>query len=295
MGNESAALRSLEEWATALRPLRFPRLLHQDLDRGLMVTELVPSEETLAAYHRRIGRLPSWIARALGKGLGRLHRESRREGMEGRAIEVFALTLPDPPLEAIADMSPANLELVRIVQRNSGACDALGRLRHGWRATCFVHGDLKGDNCLVSSDGGRHRQLTVTDWETATLGDPGWDVGSIFGEYLTAWVLSIPVVPGEPPDRHLGDAKIPVEAAQRALGEFWRSYGEARGWSRPEATACLSRAAGYAGARLLQTAFEVQREATEMDSFAVCLTQFSMNILTRPDAAIEHLFRLDRS
>ena len=294
LGNEAAALTAFAGWAERLRPLRAPILVHHDPDLGVLITELVAPAETQTAYHQRIGRTPKWIARSLGKGLGALHHVSRRAGLTGDAVELWALSVPDPQLDAVAGMSPANLELMRIVQRHSAACECLVHLRETWQATSLVHNDVKSDNCLVPNRGARRNEAVVlTDWETATYGDPRWDVGSVVGDYLTKWATSIPIVADAPPDRYLDRAKTPIAAVQGACAEFCAAYARAREWSPAVANGFLLEAVSFSGARLLQTAFEMQQRSSQLHGTAVCLTQIAVNVLAQPHASITNLLKLE--
>jgi hypothetical protein len=75
------------------------------------------------------------------------------------------------------------------------------------------------DNCIVFSRPGspRKSRLKVVDWEFAVLGNPCWDIGSVFSEYLNFWLLSIPVMGEAPPDQFLDLA--PVSAREDATGD----------------------------------------------------------------------------
>jgi hypothetical protein len=54
----------------------------------------------------------------------------------------------------------------------------------------------------------------------------------------------------------------------------------------------LLRAVQYAGARLLQTAYELMQTAIQLTGNAVCLLQVSLNFLQRPREAAAHVLGL---
>jgi aminoglycoside phosphotransferase (APT) family kinase protein len=124
--------------------------------------------------------------------------------------------------------------------------------------------------------------IKVVDWELAGLGDPAWDVGALFGEYLGFWLLSIPITGERPPEQFLDMAQFPLSRIQPALGAFWRSYKGQRGFSEEEGAQFLWRAVAYAACRLLQTAFESSQGASKLTGNALCFLQLSFNVLQRP-------------
>jgi hypothetical protein len=75
----------------------------------------------------------------------------------------------------------------------------------------------------------------------AGWGDPAWDVGSVLGE------------------RH----EASVERA------FWDAYARARRLSATAAAQLLRRARRFAGARIVQSAFEHTQEVTALDDEVV--------------------------
>jgi hypothetical protein len=79
---------------------------------------------------------------------------------------------------------------------------------------------------------------------------------------------------------------VPIEEIQPALRAFLDAYAQSRGWDLAKFAA---RAIRFAGARMLQTAFENLDKAEEMTGEAVRLMQGSLNIFTRPDWAAEQL------
>src|SRR5262249_40281125 len=150
---------------------------------------------------------------------------------------------------------------------------------------------LKWENCLVCgpSQSGRKRELKIIDWEFAGLGDPCWDTGTVFSNYLSFWLSSIPMTGEEPPDRFLELARYPLERMQPAMRAYWQAYVRGMGLEAVSADAWLLRAVQYGAARLLQTGFEHMQGSTYLTGNLICLLQLSLNILQRPQEAITHL------
>jgi thiamine kinase-like enzyme len=185
-------------------------------------------------------------------------------------------------------ISNANLKLVKIVQQFPEFGAHLDVLRGEWRAHTLIHGDLKWANCMVTSAGtGRRKGLKLVDWEHSSVGDPCWDVGSVFNDYLSFWLLSIPITGEDPPDRFLQLARYPLDKMQSAIRAFWMAYVRRMGLDAATASDWLLRATRYSAARLVYTAYEQSQMAYQMTGNAVCYLQLSLNMLQRPmEAAI---------
>ena len=123
-------------------------------------------------------------------------------------------------------------------------------LTEEWRPSCLVHFDVKGDNILLSAKR-RARSGWLIDWELAALGDPAWDVGSMFADYLGVWLWSIPITGEHPPAHYLSLARFPLTGIQPALRAFWQSYRQVRGLTGMAATAFLLAATRYCAIRLI--------------------------------------------
>ena len=165
-------------------------------------------------------------------------------------------------------------------------------LTEEWRPSCLVHFDVKGDNILLSAKR-RARSGWLIDWELAALGDPAWDVGSMFADYLGVWLWSIPITGEHPPAHYLSLARFPLTGIQPALRAFWQSYRQVRGLTGMAATAFLLAATRYCAIRLIQRVHEQTREAIDLLANTICQLQLSWNILQEPELACVHLLGLE--
>jgi len=202
----------------------------------------------------------------------------------------LALSVHRPHLSLYNEVSYGNLQLVKIVQQFPEFCNLLDELRGEWSAQAFIHYDIKWSNLIVTPPGaGGKRQLKIVDWELAGLGDPCWDVGSVFGEYLSFWLSSIPITGEEPPDRFIELARYPLGKMQPALRSFWQSYVWRMGLDAATSYQWLVRAVKYGAARLVQTAFEGGQGSTQLTGNVICSLQLGLNMLDRPQEAAVHL------
>jgi aminoglycoside phosphotransferase (APT) family kinase protein len=184
-----------------------------------------------------------------------------------------------------------------MVQGAPEVTEQLTSLRRDWRTDALIHHDLRFDNVLLlATTLGRagRRRVVFVDWETAALGDAGWDVGTVFGEYLGEWLGSIPGAGGEPPERFLHLADQPLASVQPAIGAFWAAYRDGRGLDPGQAQEQLLRCTRYAGLKLIQSALEQVQRSARWTVSSVCFLQTGANILARPDEAAAVLLNLRR-
>lgn len=264
---------------------------------GILVLELLDAEDA-RHYLGRIGRFPAGLASGFGEALAALHR-LKPDGTGASATP--PVTMPQPPgalflhrphLPAFRDLSRATLQVLQIVQRFSEFGESLDALRAGWRVNALIHLDLKWDNWLVLDERRCpwNQRLRLVDWELACPGDAAWDVGSVFNDCLSHWLLSIPVTGQTPPERFPELARHPLERMQPALRAFWQSYTRSRPLDIPASHDLLWRSSQYAAVRLLQSAFEQMQASPQLTGYAVCCLQVALNILRRPQEAATHLF-----
>jgi aminoglycoside phosphotransferase (APT) family kinase protein len=184
--------------------------------------------------------------------------------------------------------------VIKLVQRSPGFGESLERLARDWRVGCVIHYDVKWDNFIVPARDGatRARGLKLVDWELAQEGDPGWDLGSAFAHYLSFWAFSIPVTGDAPPERWPELARYPLARMRPAVAACWTAYRRSAGLEGDAARSALVRAVRFAGARLVQTAYEATQAAIELTGNVVILLQLSANVLARPHEAAVQLLGL---
>jgi hypothetical protein len=285
-----------DEGFAALGPL-LPRFVDFDAASSVLVLELLPSDETLGDYHRRLGHFPLEMARALGGMLGRYHRGAGAQRADAAATGVFPRSLPwildavNRNPSHIGPVSGGNQEMARILAQYPQYGAALDAVRAGWRHEALVHGDMKWENCVVLPDDGPGGLpgLRIVDWELADFGDPCWDVGSLFQAYLSFWILSIDGADHLPVQDLPGFARFPLERMQPAMAAFWSTYVDTLGADPAEAEDRLRRSALYAAARMIQTAWEYSAAQPRLTPNLLAILQVAMNVLLRPDDAVRQL------
>ena len=224
--------------------------------------------------HTNLYDLPDRFAPELGRLCGEAMGAFHREMESGSLASAFPGSIPwclsfHEVAEDLPEASAGQLELARVVKRYGEFARGLNLLHGEWRADTLTHGDWKLENCLVSP---QHARLHVVDWEFVSWGDSIWDVSALLQSYWNLWV-------GWP-------WAYPIEAMQPALRAFLIAYAQSRGW---EPLGFAARAIRFAGARMLQTAFEPLDKVGKMTGEAVRMMQGSLNIFVRPDWAAEQL------
>lgn len=280
--------------ASALR-LHLPRYIRFDAVERLLIIELLEGAQDFRQYHTR-GYFSTVFATELGRAMSTLHcaqipATNTPADCTLTARVPWVLGLHRPNMGIFRDASSGNLQLIRIIQNSDDFGLMLDCLRKDWRVDGLVHNDIKWDNCLVvrNSATGRKPSIRIVDWEFAGRGDRCWDAGAVFSNYLSFWLLSIPISGEDPPEQFLELARYPLEKMQPALRAYWRAYVQGLGLNRAEASEWLMRAVSYAGARLIQTGFEQMQFSTQLTGNLVCMLQLSLNIIKRPHEAAAHL------
>lgn len=327
VAHEAEVYRLLHSEAGTWKSVHYvPRVCFYDPNECILVLELLPGANNLHDYHLRLGRFPMAIGSLLGEALAALHRAflSATADTKGAATEdnaavgagatcarqgewaahfkrspAWVLSLHQPDVAAYSRSSNCNIRMVKIMQQFPELCASLDRLREGWRAETLIHGDLKWGNCVVHTGGknpsvssaqnGGQKNLKLVDWELATVGDPCWDIGSVFSDYLGFWLQSTPITGEEPPEQFLELARYPLGKMQPAMSQFWLSYVWHMGLDVATAYRWLVRSVQYAAARLIQATFEEGQALAQLTSNAIYSLQLSLNMLQRPLEGAIHL------
>jgi hypothetical protein len=261
-----AAFYRQQETTKPLAPL-VPRCYAYDPPNSVLVLEFLSGHTDL---YDAPDRFAPEVGRLCGEAMGVFHREME----SGSLASAFPGSIPwslsfHEVTEDLAEPSTGQRELARVVKRYPEFARGLDRLRAEWRDDTLTHGDWKLENCLVSTDRNR---LRVVDWEFVSWGDSIWDVSALLQSYWNLWVR--------------WPSKFPIEAIQPALRAFLNAYAHSREWEPGEFAA---RAIRFAGARMLQAAFETLDKAEAMTGEAARLMQGSLHVFTRPDWAAEQL------
>jgi hypothetical protein len=307
-GNAAAAIGSMAQEAAMYELLAKPpidqhtgkylaRYLGHDPSARVLILQALPGAEDLHAYHLRARRFPTRLASELGSALGTLHRATRfladrpADAHSVSPVRPWVCGLPRPELGIVREASAINLKLIRMLQKEPVFAREFAGLSSEWRTESLIHGDVKLDNCLTyrTSLKSGTRGLKLVDWEFAGVGDPRWDVASVFSSYLALWVFSIPMPRPDRPDLLACDAQFPLATIKGTLRSFFQSYVDAAALNPASVPTWLQTAVRMAGARLVQTAYEYGAGASELFAPVLTLLQLALNVLKLPERAAADL------
>lgn len=278
---EAAALARLHRDAGDALRACLPRVAAYDRAGGVLALETARDARDVTRRHAR-GRYSLALARETGRALARVHDlpAGALRGLDGMTDPRAMLRAHRPRLEGLAALSAGAIDLLRVVQRDGAQCGELDALHDSWSEHATIHGDVRWDNCVAVGSSSRPRMVLI-DWELAAPGDRAADVGSFLGEYLRAWLRSIPLVDPRDPARLLSLARLPLARMRPSIGAFWSGYaGAAPG---ADASRVLRRAIAFAAVRLLQSAFEEAQMLSTLHARVLQQQQLSATILARPD------------
>ena len=272
-----------------------PRLAWFDREEGVLVTHLAKGARELWELDVPQDALAP-IGSALGTVLAVCHAvtgDAIPESLRDRRPPwVLQIHRQDPSL--LRDAWPAHLEVIRLIQANAGTCATLDRLHAGWTRHCLIHGDVKLSNLLVQQDARTNAplQLILLDWETASAGDPAWDVGSAFQLILWHALHSVFNTDDEMPSADPREAFANRLALYRPeILAFLTAYRAATAVEADDAL--FVRSATWCGARLIQSAYEEASGLEHPSLFSLSLLQLGVNVLADPRGAIRDVLALD--
>lgn len=209
-----------------------PRLHAYDPDWDVLILELIPNAQTLSDYHLLPDRDITTIASTVGQALALVHNcigcdpQRRLDDADIGPVTPWVLTLHRPNLSLLTAASNANVMFMQRIQESQRLCAALEGLRRSWRYECVIHHDLKWDNCIrnLTLRETDRDHLKIIDWELAGLGDPAWDVGTMVANYLSLWLLSLPLSKHASIDQVVEYTPRPLKTLQPAIRSFLQAY-----------------------------------------------------------------------
>lgn len=284
---EAWAFRRLE--SMSLPCLRVPRLISYDAEQALIVIELVREVEPYdSAVLSPAARAAA--SRRLGSWLARLHSTSTFVVTPDVLPPIgphWSLSVHEPPLSALIEMTAGQVELIKAVQRYPEVGRKLDSIRARWVDDAFIHRDLRFDNILVSR--ARPIKITLVDWEFSGPGNACWDVASIFGGHLKSWALASKherVSAGS----HDGAS---LESMRRSVQAFWSSYTETMDREPRRVQTQLLKAIELCGPRLIEYAYGSLDQSMRLSRDAIQLLQLAVNLMGNPKAAASQLLGID--
>jgi thiamine kinase-like enzyme len=203
------------------------------------------------------------------------------------------LLVSKPPLEIFCELSQANFQLLKIIQKYPDIHTFLKSVPLEWRVETLIHGDIRWDNILISYENSKvedQLQMTIVDWEMADLGDPAWDLGRVIQEFVSFWLFSVSKDGSLDESGNLlaSNSNI-LQNMQLAIRTFWKSYTEVADIKGAKSDELLTRSIRYGVAQLIQTAYDSQHWLSRPLNASIRILQVSQNIIHNQDDAITDL------
>ncbi|MGS0685529.1 phosphotransferase family protein [Nakamurella sp. GG22] len=292
---EAAVYKQLNAAADrSVAPMLAPRMIFSDHARSILGLEFIHGARTLREHHSRVGKFSERIASETGRMLAAVHQLTPEFPTTAALERPWVSELHRPNLAVLQAVSVANMQLIKILQRYPEYCQLLDAIADEWMSESLIHMDVKFENWLITQRKGddRWRHVLLIDWELAGRGDPRWDVGSMFAEYLSTWVNSMPLTGDSTASELAQHARFPLSRMQLAIRSFWASYISFMSVARDQQAEFQMGATRFAALRLLQTAFEQAQHSAQISGSSVYHLQLSRNILARPQEASIQLLGL---
>jgi Phosphotransferase enzyme family len=275
-----------------------PALVDYDSERGILVLELAGRGRNLHQRRRTARGFSPRLGRVLGEALGCLHdRPPPAPDLSDEARTAappWVLRAHRPRPAAFREVSPGDVEVIKLLQQSRHIREGLDGLAAGWRPHVFVHGDFRWENCVVSNVRSARPVTRLVDFERASGGEPALDLGAAFAEYVRCWLSSMPADPALGAAQLGDDAKRPLEEMRPEVAGLWRGYAERRRLDDAERQAVLARSVGFAAVRLIGAAFEQTEEAEHLSTEGGRALQVAENLFSWPWEASARLIGIEQ-
>ncbi len=279
-------------------------VVHFDEANSILVRNYLSEYEELRSFYGDSGIFPEAIATAIGSSLAALHRTTYNH----REYRNFMATAPQGviryqffnPAQGISAVSPEifgsipteALEFYILHQRYESLESAIADLAYDWNPCCLTHNDLKLDNILVHS---RWQNLDnclirFIDWETASWGEPAFDLGSLIADYLRIWLESLVVDSTLELKESLHLAVIPVEMVQPSILALTRAYLSAFPMILEYRQDFILRVVQFAGLALINQLEQNLKCSQHFDNGGMQMLQVAKTLVTMPQQSVETVF-----
>lgn len=264
---------------------RVPGGARWNADGGELEMDRVPGV-ALADHVAATGVLDPVVAAAVGTAVGELHAEGAGPAPQSPTSDWtrYGVGIVRPTPAGVRLMSTGEIALLKRLQRDE-ELEALLRDLAPEAPDALVHGDLRWANVLVAP--ADESPVRLVDWEMGGAGEPAWDAGCFTAACVSAWLCSIPAVPGVAPERLAAEAELPMEVLAPGLVAFWRAHRDAV--PRAQTAAWRTRCAQLTAVRLVYVAFEFAQLDAVLRPLPIMHLQVARNLLAGPVRAAHEL------
>lgn len=195
----------------------------------------------------------------------------------------WIMSVNQPQLNDLLEMSPATTELVAIIQRDIDLLAVISILRDQWKPECLVHGDLKWANVIELHPG--RSDLMIIDWETASYGDRYWDISGVAAGFFLSWLLSIPANATGTSELAQYPLRSALEGVAALLREFESQYSISQSEIHRDRLIIQ-----FAGLRLIQFCIELSQGHSKITHNIALALQFARNCVVSHEVTLRGLY-----
>jgi 5-methylthioribose kinase len=267
-----------------------PSIYYYDNARNILICEFLTHAESMNKhiYENPPEKINLSLFNILGKTMATYHKMFINHSHFDK-LYFLPKTVPSslfiarPGPEILSRLSQGNLQLLKIVQEYPELHNFLDRIHQYWISTTLIHADIKWDNIIITKAGKNQipEKVKIVDWELASFGDPAWDIGSVFQNFISVWLFNMRSSPGDYNRQINKQIILPnsysFKNIKSHIRAFWLGYITTLNIENEKAIELLIRSAKYCAARLIQAAYESLQ-------FSVTLSN-----LNRTEEAILHI------
>ena len=228
-----------------------PKYFGYDPKTQVLVLEYYPNSiNFMEFYHEQQGKVSDSMEK-LSYYFTELHRDVIEDVKEHTGLQFYNRLIPWV-LRLNDRLKPSKSLVIRTLLEDEGLMYLVEQLKRDWNIKTLVHADVKLANILAIRE---THELKIIDWEMAIIGDPLWDIAGLFQSFIAMHFAHLKIETNE-----LTDDFYEMKHIQHALQIFWKNYRIHQGWTTKENETALDKTLRFTGARLLQTAIEMNRE-----------------------------------
>lgn len=267
----------------------FPNLIEFDKEQQILITELLPRAKTLYEYIHKQPKKDECVKlfRLVGQFVATYHKMinistlgSQKLLFNHTAILPFN-NISRPSSQLFTDLTIGCIDLIKIIQKNN-LSDIFDQARNNWSVECLINVDMKLRNVLIYSNklnASNLPKIKLVDWEYGILGDPMWDLGCIFNDFICYWLFSLDLSKNKSHSDIISLSKRPLTEMQSYIRATWQGYIETFNIESINLERkLLMKAILYCSTRLINSAYELQYSLPYLLKTSVSLLQMSLNI-----------------
>ncbi|MGE3397838.1 MAG: phosphotransferase family protein [Candidatus Nitrosocosmicus sp.] len=272
----------------------FPKAFKYDKNFNILVVEFI--RESISFHKNNYNPQSENInefARLLGKIMSLYHGTfSKLESNEINFLpkmNMDKLNIVTPLVQIFEDVSPANLEFFKIIQKHQVIHNAFQELPRKWKCETLIHGDFKWDNVIVQSSKTSQNKVKIVDWEYASLGDTAWDIGAALRDFLVYWIEFLPMEKYLDVTQLVNSTNYPLQRIKNSIRSYWKGYIMNTDKSNNQQVDLLIRSVSFCAIHLILKVFEMHQFSPVLTNKGIYMTQLAINMMTNLEKSIIYL------